>query len=115
MIIRLAILSILLLLGCSTTEKVVSATFTNKMTMDDLIEVRADLSKKGISLEYTTIKFNENARLTDLSITADCNDGFSGTGTIEEFSNMKTLSFTRDYRDVQSPFYIEVGQVGQRK
>jgi phenylacetate-coenzyme A ligase PaaK-like adenylate-forming protein len=89
-------------------EDVVQVEFTNKNTFDDLVQIRAQLAEKGISLDYTLIQF-ENNKLKALAIRVDCHDGFSGSGKSMDLKDKDRIAVSRDYRKgATEPFFVEV-------
>ena len=84
----------------------VEIVFDRKMSFDDLVNIRRDLKKKGIDLEFKELSFDKYQKLEGISFQVDCNDGFSGASGVSILGR-KDFGFFRDYTErVKVPFGV---------
>ncbi len=85
--------------------------FQRQHTLQDLQNIREELSVMNIRLDYERMEFDEQGRLIGLGISVDCNDGFSGKAYVSPLPSDLSFGFIRDYRsNAVAPFSI--GHVG---
>lgn len=89
--------------------KRIDAVFTNKLTLDSLIDISETLEKKNIILKYRSMEFDDNGQLTGISCEVRENDnqesgGFS-VGYLDSLNSDKAFGFYYDYsEDAKSSF-----------
>jgi hypothetical protein len=84
-------------------DKVV-VNFNSKIEFADLVNLKSELEKKGITIEFTELKFNDENKLQDIAFSVNCNDGFSGTASKKHLTKNETVGFYR--------YYLEDGGFG---
>ncbi len=86
----------------------VEVIFTNKLTFDDLVKIKADLKAKNITIVYQKIEFDKEKHLSAINISVDCNDGFKGSVSSKPLTNDNKVRFCRDFsKKSKEPFAIE--------
>jgi hypothetical protein len=98
---------ILLLLSLSlqaTNPDKVEVVFTNQMTKSDLLRIQKELSKRGMVIEYSNLKFNEAGKLTGLQFFVICEDGFMGGAQVLRLQDDAKFGFLRDFSSKELPF-----------
>ncbi|MFY0593707.1 hypothetical protein [Roseivirga sp.] len=87
-------------------EENIEVIFDRKMTFEELVEIRSDLKKKGIDLDYSNLSFDNNHRLKSISFEVDCKDGFSGKADRSSLGS-KPFGFFRNFdQGVKVPFGV---------
>ena len=97
--------------GSSKNDSVIAqddrleVTFNRQMTFEDLSEIKDQLAKKDILIEYKSLEFDENGGLSSLKFDVDCKDGFKGGASNNRIYNDTKWGFFRDYSENStSPF-----------
>ena len=91
--------------GIKEGNEKIEVSFNRTMNAKDLINIKQDLAENGISIEYKTMKFDENGGLKSLDFFVDCNDGFKGGAKNTNIYNQTKWGFYRDYNEkADSPF-----------
>ena len=79
--------------------------FNRRLKFDDLVEIKNDLSEKGITLDFKKLEFDENGGLLVVYFKVDCNDGFSGSAGKSNLTNQCRFGFYRNYSNgSENPF-----------
>jgi transcriptional regulator with XRE-family HTH domain len=92
--------SLTVLLNEDKTVRLVEVAFTQRLTLDSLVQIRQELQNIGITIHYRKIEFNVRNSLLNLSCEVICNDGFSGsfeTGDLSRRNKHERIGFFRDY------------------
>jgi hypothetical protein len=98
----------------ATPGDVVYVEFTRETSFDDLVQIRTDLDKRNITMDYLHIQFDDTGQLTALSFKADSNDGTSGSGKCDRFHEGHKLTFKRDYTPGANPSIAITSGPGER-
>lgn len=80
--------------------------FDNTMQLKDLEKVKRYMKKKGITLRYKSLAFDEEGGLKSLTIKVDCHDGIKGSASTCELNGR--WGFFRDYRE-EAPVGFGIG------
>ena len=91
------------------TEELVEVAFTNAFTIDSLMDIKNDLVKRGIILNYKKLEFDETNHLLLINCEVVCPDGFKGSFEIGMLNSKEIMTrrfgFYRNYsKKVKSPF-----------
>lgn len=88
--------------------KRIEAAFTNSLTLDSLIRIKNELKIKGITLNYINMEFDNTNHLLSIDCEVNCNDGFSGSFSVDFLKALrkdKRFGFYRDYsKNAKKPF-----------
>ena len=78
--------------------------FNNKLTFEDLAQIKIDMTSKSISLDYLKLEFGGNGRLEFIKFKVDFKDGFKGAAS-KKLDSTNRFGFHRDYSENSpSPF-----------
>ena len=75
---------------------VVEVVFTPNMRMDDLDQLKYDMSRKGISLQYDNVKFNDAGDLVAVKFRVRDSSGTKGTAGTDDLLNAEKFGFRID-------------------
>lgn len=78
-------------------DKRIEVVFNRQLDFNDLVKIKMDLSQKGITINYTSLAFDEAGHLEAIRFFVDCHDGFSGSAGEVNLSNQSRVGFYRDY------------------
>lgn len=73
--------------------------FNNTFTFDQLVELKNDLKKKGITLDYQKLEFDEFGGLVSINFEVDFHDGYDGSGSTISLKKNSSFGFYRDYSE----------------
>jgi hypothetical protein len=92
--------------GSQKDKERVEVVFTKKQTNEDLINIKKDLSTKGISIDFIKLEFDSFKCLCEIDFYVNCNDGFKGKAKCNfKLNPPKKFGFYRDYsKNAKSPF-----------
>jgi hypothetical protein len=84
----------------------VEVVFTNKQTNLDLMNIKKDLSSKGISIDFIKLEFDSLKFLCEIDFYVNCNDGYKGKAKCNfKLNPPKKFGFYRDYsKNAKNPF-----------
>ena len=76
----------------------IQVVFTNKLTFQELTDIKNDLNECGITINYKSLAFDDNNKLSAIKCDIDCNDGNKGSlqNTINKDAR---IGFYRDYSE----------------
>jgi len=74
----------------------VEVVFTPEMRMDDLNKLKFDMSRKGISLQYDNVKFNDAGDLVGIKFRVRENNGLKGSAGTDDLLNAEKFGFRFD-------------------
>ncbi len=94
--------------------ELVDITFNAQLKTTDLEDIKKQLAKINISIEYPQVDFNKKGKLKALKFKVDTNDGFSGSAYSPRLSKKQHVYFYRDYVNKSSPFGTGVGRKKRR-
>lgn len=81
--------------------------FTPKMRMDDLNQLKYDMSRKGISLQYDNVKFNDAGDLVGIKFRVREMNGVKGTAGTDDLLNAEKFGFRIDRtKGAKAPFVV---------
>ncbi len=69
----------------------------SETTMEDLVNIKMDLMEHGAMFNMYDLEFTENGTVSKISIKVDFGDGFKGTASRDDFSDLKRIIIYRSY------------------
>lgn len=83
----------------------IEVVFNRTLKFNNVVEIRNDLSEKGITLDYQKLEFDEDGGLLTVYFKIDFNDGFSGAAGKSNLTKQSKFGFYRNYADdSEEPF-----------
>lgn len=99
-------LSVLSLLSFGQTTGRLEFEITGETTMNELAQIKSELMEHGAMFNMYNLKFDEEGRLTAISVKVDFLDGNKGTANKNDFSDGSSIRIIRDYDNKEKPFCI---------
>ncbi|MEQ8425131.1 MAG: hypothetical protein RIA63_10510 [Cyclobacteriaceae bacterium] len=103
--------------GCSSQEfdnnERIEIIFNNSLNSNDLDDIKMNLKKRGITINYTSLEFDESKKLKGIAFSVDCHDGFSGSASMKPVGDQKVFGFYRDYSDEYAVSPFGTGHIGK--
>ena len=91
--------------GVMIEKEFIEVSFNSTMDKEDLDSISNKLLNRGITLNYKESTFDKNGKLSSISFKVDCNDGFSGSASLNFLTGKSRFGFRRDYSEkVKIPF-----------
>ena len=75
----------------------IEVVFNHKLSFNDIVKIKLDLSEKGIMLTYRKLLFDENAKLLSIKFYVKFNDGYGGGDESDNLTDQSRIGFYRDY------------------
>ena len=75
----------------------IEVVFNHKLSFNDIVKIKLDLSEKGITLTYRKLLFDENAKLISIDFYVKFNDGYGGSDAADNLTDQSRIGFYRDY------------------
>jgi hypothetical protein len=82
--------------------------FTRTLKFADLMKIKHDVAKKGITVDYRNLEFDENGYLQGIDFVVDCNDGNKGSAKNLKLTSQDKFGFCRKYSK-NAKFYFSTG------
>jgi hypothetical protein len=79
------------------TPKQVAVYFNRKTTFTQLANIKQDVLKDGLILEYDRLEFDKEGYLTKISFHVDCEGYTWGSATDDNLPNDYSFGFVRDF------------------
>lgn len=106
--------TILFTLAISLMSFLASAQITGRLefeingetTMSELAQIKSELMEHGAMFNMYNLKFDEEGRITAISIKVDFLDGHKGTASKTDFSDGSSIRIIRDYDNKEKPFCV---------
>jgi hypothetical protein len=80
--------------------------FTNNLSKADLGKIKTDLKAKGIDITYNHTSFNYRGKLSGITFSVDCNDGFTGQSSTKHLIFNRQVGFRRDYNLLAAESFV---------
>ncbi len=79
------------------SEEKIDIKFTIAYTFDDLVELKQNLKKADIDIEYELLQFDDHGHLIKISTSINYNDGFKGSIESRLLQPTDKPGFYRDF------------------
>jgi hypothetical protein len=99
-------LCLISLVSFSQTTGRLEFEITGETTMSELAQIKSELMERGAMFNMYNLKFDEEGRLTAISVKVDFLDGNKGTASKTNFSDGSSIRIIRDYDSKEKPFCI---------
>lgn len=84
-------------LNTSSGKENVEVIFNHKLTFNDVVKLKLDLSEKGLTLTYRKLIFDENSKLTAIDFSVKSTDGYAGGADEANLTDDSRVGFRRTY------------------